>query len=232
MSSLKRKRKVSGLSLLFFQAVSPSLCLSFFGEDICLRQGWASLETWRTLALSATVAMERSRNGVDKSWMRKLMFQRGPCVGGVSGTTLVTNVKLFGCMTESENGRETQKKKTERESGEGERVRLWENSCESGKSMFLLWETELWEEQSQRKGTVQRDSPAGSKEEDGGCQSALTIMCSNKEWEAKLLIKRHETVSFSRSNLLSLASYSNKIVLIPVRVCQRYHHLSGTRTQN
>lgn len=29
--------------------------------------------------------------------------------------------------------------------------------------------------QSQRKGTVQRDRPGGSKEEDGGCQGALTI---------------------------------------------------------
>lgn len=145
-TSLKRKRKVSGLSLLFIQAVSPSLCLSFFGEDICLRQGWASLETWRPLALSATVAMERSRNGADKSWMRKLMFQRGPRVGGVSGTTLVTNVKLFWCMTESKNGREIRKKKTERESGEGERVRLRENSCESEKTLFLLQETELWED--------------------------------------------------------------------------------------
>lgn len=110
-TSLKRKRKVSGLSLLFIQAVSPSLCLSFFGEDICLRQGWASLETWRPLALSATVAMERSRNGADKSWMRKLMFQRGPRVGGVSGTTLVTNVKLFWCMTETENWRAIRMKK-------------------------------------------------------------------------------------------------------------------------
>lgn len=33
---------------------------------------------------------------------------------------------------------------------------------------------ELWEEQSQRKRT------AGSKEEDGGCQAALTNHCSNK----------------------------------------------------
>lgn len=115
MCSPKRKRKVSGLSLLFFQAVSLSLWLSFFGEDICLRQGWASLETWRPFALSATVAMERSRNGADKSWMRKLMFQRGPHVGGVSGTTLVTNVKLFWCMTRTENGREIRVKKTERE---------------------------------------------------------------------------------------------------------------------
>lgn len=118
----------------------------FFGKDICLRQGWVLLETWRPFALSATVAMERSRNGADKSWMRKLMFQRGPRVGGVSGTTLVTNVKLFWCMTESKNGREIRKKKTERESGEGERVRLRENSCESEKTLFLLQETELWED--------------------------------------------------------------------------------------
>lgn len=64
-----RKHNVSGLSLLFFQAASPSFFFmpSFFGEDICLRQGWASLETWRPLTLSATVAMERSRNGADKS---------------------------------------------------------------------------------------------------------------------------------------------------------------------
>jgi len=41
-------------------------------------------------------------------------------------------------MTETKNGREIQVKKTERESGEGETVRLWENSCESGKSMFFL----------------------------------------------------------------------------------------------
>lgn len=112
---------------------------SFFAEDICLRQGWASLETWRPLTLSATVAMERSRNRADKSWMRNLMFQRGPHVGGVSGTTLVTNVMLFWCMTETKNGREIRMKKTEREFGEGETG--WENSCESGKSMFLLWET-------------------------------------------------------------------------------------------
>ncbi len=125
----------------------------FFGEAICLRQGWASLETWRPLALSATVAMERSRNGADKSWMRKLMFQRGPRVGGVSGTTLVTNVKLFWCMTESENGREIREKDRKREWGGRERVRLWENSCGSGKSMFLLWETELWEEREPSKET-------------------------------------------------------------------------------
>lgn len=39
---------------------------------------------------------------------------------------------------------------------------------------------ELWEEQSQRKGTIQRDRTAGSEEEDGGCQGALTNHCSNK----------------------------------------------------
>lgn len=49
-------------------------------------------------------------------------------------------------MTESKNGREIRKKKTERESGEGERVRLRENSCESEKTLFLLQETELWED--------------------------------------------------------------------------------------
>ncbi len=43
-----------------------------------------------------------------------------------------------------------------------------------------------------RKGTVQRDRPAGSKEEAGGCQGALTIMSSNKEREEKLLIKRRD----------------------------------------
>lgn len=113
---------------------------SFFAEDICLRQGWASLETWRPLTLSATVAMERSRNRADKSWMRNLMFQRGPHVGGVSGTTLVTNVMLFWCMTETKKRKRDTNEK-DRKRVWGGRDRLWENSCESGKSMFLLWET-------------------------------------------------------------------------------------------
>lgn len=44
--------------------------------------------------------------------------------------------------------------------------------------------------------------------------------------------KRHETASISVSNPWFLASFGNKIVLIPARVCQTCHHLSGIRSQN